>query len=60
MSRQMAVLSGVSGADAVIAGDTPGALAAPFDLSTTANAARSGIGRGYPTTVRVIRALFDI
>ena len=46
MSRQRAVLTGVSGADTVIAGGMPSAPTAPFGLSTTANAPGSGIDQG--------------
>jgi hypothetical protein len=60
MSRQRAVLTGVSGADTVIAGRMPSALTARFDLSTTANTPGSGNDRGYSIAVRVTRALFDI
>jgi hypothetical protein len=60
MSRQKAVLTGVSGADTVIAGRMPSALTARFDLSTTANAPGSGIDRGDSIAVRVTRALLDI
>ena len=60
MSRQRAVLTGVSGADTVIAGGMPSALTARFDLSTTANAPGSGIDRGYSLGVRATRALLDI
>jgi hypothetical protein len=60
MSRQKAVLTGVSGADTVIAGGMPSALTARFDLSTTASAPGSGIDRGYSIAVRATRALLDI
>jgi hypothetical protein len=60
MFDQKAVSTGVSGADAVIAGGMFRAPTNRFDLSTTANAAGSGIDRGYSIAARVTRALLDI
>jgi hypothetical protein len=60
MSRQKALLTGVCGADTVIAGGMLSALTARFDLSTTANAPGSGMDRGYLIAVRATRALLDI
>jgi hypothetical protein len=60
MSRQKAVLTGVSGADTANAGGVPSALTARFGQSTTANAPGSGMDRGYSIAVRTTRALFDI
>jgi hypothetical protein len=60
MSLQTAVVTGVSGADTVIAGGMPSALTARFDLSTTANAPGPGIDRGRSIAVRATRALLDI
>jgi hypothetical protein len=60
MSLQKAVVTGVSGADTVIAGGMAGASTTHHDPYTTANAPGPGVDRSHSIAFRVTRALLDI